>query len=64
MQLIKIGNFRDDTHEKLTEKCDTLGCSITDYVIDVLNDSFKEAQNQDLKIIVEGIDEPVEVIIS
>ena len=32
----------DDTHEKLTEKCSELGCSITDYVTGVLDSSFNE----------------------
>ena len=32
----------DDTHEKLTEKCSELGCSITDYVTSVLDSSFDE----------------------
>ena len=31
-----------DTHEKLTEKCSKLGCSITDYVTSVLNESFDD----------------------
>ena len=50
----------DDTHEKLTEKCSELGCSITDYVIGVLDNSFEE-ENQDLKIQVEEINEPSNV---
>jgi hypothetical protein len=33
----------DDTHEKLTEKCSELGCSITDYVTSVLNESFEDS---------------------
>ena len=32
----------DDTHDKLTKKCDELGCSITDYVVSVLDSSFDE----------------------
>jgi len=31
----------DDTHEKLTEKCSELGCSITDYVVSILDNSFE-----------------------
>jgi len=33
----------DDTHEKLTEKCSELGCSITDYVISILDNSFESS---------------------
>ena len=33
----------DDTHEKLTEKCSELGCSITDYVTSVLDESFEDS---------------------
>jgi hypothetical protein len=50
----------DDTHEKLTEKCSELGCSITEYVVSVLDNSFEE-ENQGLKILVEEINEPSEV---
>jgi len=32
----------DDTHSKLTQKCSELGCSITDYVTNILDDSFDE----------------------
>ena len=32
----------DDTHEKLTRVCSELGCSITDYVISVLDESFED----------------------
>ena len=32
----------DDTHDKLTEKCSELGCSITDYITSVLDSSFDE----------------------
>ena len=32
----------DDIHSKLTEKCNEIGCSITDYVVNVLDDSFEE----------------------
>jgi hypothetical protein len=31
----------DEIHEKLSQKCDTLGCSITDYVTSVLDNSFE-----------------------
>ncbi len=31
----------DDIHSKLTKKCDTIGCNMTDYVISVLEDSFE-----------------------
>jgi antitoxin component of RelBE/YafQ-DinJ toxin-antitoxin module len=33
----------DDTHEKLTRVCSELGCSITDYVTSVLNESFEDS---------------------
>jgi hypothetical protein len=32
----------DDTHEKLTRVCSELGCSITDYVTSVLDESFED----------------------
>ncbi len=32
----------DDTYEKLIEKCSELDCSITDYVVSVLDSSFDE----------------------
>ena len=32
----------DVTHSKLTEKCNEIGCSITDYVVKALDDSFEE----------------------
>ncbi len=32
----------DDTHEKLTRVCSELGCSITDYVTGVLDESFED----------------------
>jgi hypothetical protein len=35
----------DDTHEKLTEKCSEIGCSITDYVVSVLDNSFEESND-------------------
>jgi hypothetical protein len=39
----------DDTHEKLTRVFSDLGCSITDYVVSVLDDSFdhKPSQTED-----------------
>ena len=33
----------DDTHEKLTRICSELGCSITDYVTSVLDESFEDS---------------------
>ncbi len=33
----------DDTHEKLTRVCSELGCSITDYVTSVLDESFDDS---------------------
>ena len=33
----------DDTHEKLTRVCSELGCSITDYVTSVLDESFEDS---------------------
>ncbi len=39
----------DDTHEKLTEKCSELGCSITDYVVSVLDNSFEEPDDTEPK---------------
>lgn len=35
----------DDTHEKLTRVCSELGCSITDYVTAVLDESFDQESN-------------------
>jgi len=35
----------DDTHEKLTRICSELGCSITDYVTGVLDESFEESRD-------------------
>ena len=32
----------DDTHEKLTRICSELGCSITDYVTGILDESFED----------------------
>jgi len=32
----------DDTHEKLTRVCSELGCSVTDYVTSVLDESFNQ----------------------
>ncbi len=34
----------DDTHEKLTRVCSELGCSITDYVTSVLDESFDDTR--------------------
>ena len=36
----------DDTHEKLTRVCGEIGCSITDYVVSVLDDSFDQEPSQ------------------
>ena len=36
----------DVTHSKLTEKCSELGCSITDYVVKALDDSFDEEPSE------------------
>ena len=36
----------DDIHEKLTRVCSELGCSITDYVTSVLDDSFDQEPSQ------------------
>jgi len=33
----------DDTHEKLTRICSGLDCSVTDYVIGVLDESFEDS---------------------
>jgi hypothetical protein len=44
----------DDTHEKLTEKCSELGCSITDYVTSVLDSSFDEEPSK-IEPIVEDV---------
>ena len=35
----------DDTYEKLTRVCSELDCSITDYVVYVLDNSFKESRD-------------------
>ena len=35
----------DDIHEKLTRICSELGCSITDYVTSVLDESLEEPIN-------------------
>ena len=53
----------DDTHEKLTQKCSEIGCSITDYVITVLDSSFDEETREESKLVSKGrvigiIDEP------
>jgi antitoxin component of RelBE/YafQ-DinJ toxin-antitoxin module len=32
----------DETHEKLTRVCSELGCSITDYITSVLDESFED----------------------
>ncbi len=32
----------DDTHEKLTRVCSELDCSVTDYVVSVLDASFDQ----------------------
>lgn len=32
----------DDTHEKLTRVCSKIGCSITDYITSVLDESFDQ----------------------
>ena len=37
----------DDTHEKLTEKCSELDCSITDYVTSVLDESFEDSRGME-----------------
>ncbi len=37
----------DDTHEKLTRVCSELGCSITDYVTSVLDDSLDDSKGID-----------------
>lgn len=37
----------DDTHDKLTRVCNELGCSITDYVISVLDESLEEPKSID-----------------
>ena len=37
----------DDTHEKLTRVCSKLGCSITDYVTSVLDESFEDTRGID-----------------
>jgi len=60
----------DDTHEKLTRTCSELGCSITDYVTSVLDESFDQELLEEPKLVSKGrviriIDEPkptVEVI--
>jgi len=37
----------DDTHEKLTRVCSELGCSITDYVTGVLDESFENSMGME-----------------
>ena len=32
----------NDTHDKLFEKCNSLGCSFTEYIQDVIRDSFED----------------------
>ena len=53
----------DDTHERLTQKCSELGCSITDYVTSVLDDSFDQEPVEEPKPTVEIISELQNVII-
>ena len=57
----------DDTHEKLTEKCSELGCSVTDYVTVVLDASFDQEPSEEPKLVSKGrvigiIDEPKHTI--
>ena len=35
----------DDTHEKLTRVCSELGCSITEYVTSVLDESLQDPRD-------------------
>ncbi len=37
----------DDTHEKLTRVCSELGCSITDYITSVLDESFEDPRDME-----------------
>jgi len=37
----------DDTHEKLTRVCSEMGCSITDYVTSVLDESFEDSMGME-----------------
>ena len=44
----------DDTHEKLTEKCNELDCSVTDYVTAVLEESFDQELLEEPKLVPKG----------
>ena len=37
----------DYTHEKLTRVCSEMGCSITDYVTSVLDESFEDSMGME-----------------
>ena len=47
----------DDIHEKLTRVCSEIGCSITDYITSVLDDSFDQEPREIPKPTVEFISE-------
>ena len=39
----------DELHEKITEECNMLGCSITDYITSVLDASFDDPSSIELE---------------
>ena len=52
----------NDTHDKLFEKCNSLGCSFTEYIQDVIRDSLEderiesEPENDELEPISQKIE--------